>query len=434
MNEDFAAAAEILEQAHARLLREKERQAEWVVDLEEQLVTARLLLAEATVGEAAVKRLLDGELYALNGPILDAEEPSKVPPAQPASDPLPEPGEGGLIDYTLVRAPLNTAWWRGAYIIAYPVEVETPPPPPPVETAPEAKPQGRQPAITASGQPLAQAQDEKVHAAIVRLAGSAGEVTVSYSALADETGVPQGSMSFVVRRLAEAGRLEISKGEQIGKRPPQNVYRIVGAEPKVAKAEPRIVTRAEPIAKPAPVIGEVTRISPKAAPPVAAVDRLLNVLTGAADDLGGVVGAAAEFCAAANIAVSEWDIAKGVLIRRGDLRVVSVPASLADNWILVVKGRAMDALDAAPEQAVQALAAAPATRREFSEEDFEIQGPADDRVGPVSLMNLRKNECHWPVGDAAPVQKYCGRGTPDGGQYCSKHAKAMFLGKKGRAA
>jgi len=49
-------------------------------------------------------------------------------------------------------------------------------------------------------------------------------------------------------------------------------------------------------------------------------------------------------------------------------------------------------------------------------------------TGPCTLMNLRRCDCHWPVGDARP-QLYCAKPSEPGEEYCADHAKAMFGGR-----
>jgi hypothetical protein len=117
--EQYAASAEILEFALARVKEDRKAQREYLAACEEQLLAARMLYHEATIAERELERLLHGgdSLY-LNEAELDAEvypdaawdrslatlarEPvALTPPLEP--EPIPKPAEPERLPLVLVK-------------------------------------------------------------------------------------------------------------------------------------------------------------------------------------------------------------------------------------------------------------------------------------------------------------------------------------------
>lgn len=230
--DDYATADEILREALVRIKRERENQADEVEALSEALTTARLLLAEAEVAQAAIEKLLDGDLYAKNDAIL------RPGPPTPAAEPAPP-----LVNWRMVRAPLDADWWAAAYAESWPLVVapihrfaaaELDEATPPTIGAPvkPSRPQGRAPALATDGRSIAQVQMDDTLAALIGLAGNSGEVTLSLSALAIRAKVPNGSILFTIRRLEEAGKIAVRKNSGPTGKPVPHTYVILGAAPK----------------------------------------------------------------------------------------------------------------------------------------------------------------------------------------------------------
>jgi len=333
-----ACAEEILKFALARLTTEREEQAGWVLDLTDQLQTARLLLAEAEVAEEAIKKLLAGDLYAKNDAILGAAEGAEEV-AAPA--PVAEPVD--VIEWADVRWPWTDAHWRFVYEMRWPVVVEAKPT---VAVTPEpaapAAPTSRVASPAPADRPIAHSQDDAVLATLRRLIGDKGEVTISLSALAAEADVPKGSVTFIAGRLRDAGLVEIIVAERIFGRKPPNTYRLSGpAQPHPPEPAPR-----------------------KAA--------------------------------------ETW--------------VANVPAAVVER----VRPPEPEAPVAAPEP------------REIDLSALAIASDSPPGFGPCTLMNLRRDQCHWPTGDARP-QLYCGAVANPGEEYCRAHRDSMFARTARRA-
>ncbi len=415
LNEIFT-AQDVIETALARLEALRDDGAKLIRELEQDLITQRLLHAEACRACEAMKRLLDGDIYADNGPILaleaQADEPAAVPePAAPA-EPV------ALVDFRLVRRP----WDDEAWVRACTPEPEPKPAPKvepeaaPIEAAPQPRQAvagpGRSPAVTADGSFLKDSQSARLIAALEAMGAGAKPVQASLSGLAKQTGIPSGSVVFVVRKLVDEGRLEVIKSD-IPREP--NCYRVLGGQaPKAQTTAPTPEPVAAPPAPP-PAL-------PK--PPQSGVDRLISVMIDRMGPNGMVTGSAEWFCAAAGIAFDQWDVAKGILIRNLAIRLVHAPPRPGGVWTFQLAKSPAPAPAPAETPAPRPVTAAPV--------ELRPDPKPRTRSGPCELVDLEAGECHWPIGSGDP-QLYCGKPSTPGGQYCERHASDMFAGKRSRA-
>lgn len=94
-------------------------------------------------------------------------------------------------------------------------------------------------------------ENARLLAAIQKLANGASEVQASLAVLAETSGIPHGSVLFVVRRLVEAGQVEVRKNSRAGCRTPApHSYRLLTA-PRPPEPEPPPPARLrDPIPKP----------------------------------------------------------------------------------------------------------------------------------------------------------------------------------------
>jgi hypothetical protein len=429
---------------------------EYIEDLNGQLAYGQRQLRLALASRTAILALLSG---------FDADDVAEAlvaPAPQPAA--LPEPSTDPL-DWSLVRAPWGLPQWAKVYALLRP-EIEAALEPEPVAAmraaivrrppAAAPTPPKALPACVASaaprntrpdtdGRPLAEGQCERALAALSRLAGADGLTQISLGALSLESDVPKGSMVFIIRRLADAGRVEIVQSERVEGVKPPNSYRVIG-ETAADASEPTVVPEAEPVIAPL-----------RATAPQTSADALLHVLNGIVSPQGVATGTALELCLAVGMPFSVWDIAKGALIKRGDIKVFAAPARPNGAWSFKVTA-AVPAKEppAAKQPAPPAAPAITAEKREIAPAPAPPPRPPSnptatapapkpitaeafipdelDRpyTGPCSLMNLRRNSCHWPVGDARP-QLYCGKDAGSGEEYCATHQAAMFSGAKAKA-
>lgn len=231
---DDACAVEILEQARDRLKRERDNQREYLEDLIGQARCAELMLSEATVGLAAVEALLAGALYDPGDRIIgkwnEREERlakllevERAPLLEAAMPPL-------LIDYTDIPAALLEPPAEPEPVEREPVEPAPEPVSPPL-------PQGRPHPKTPEGASLAAADEGRAFAALKRLADGKSEIQVSLAILSEEANVPRGSILFVLRRLADAGRIEIVPDLSGHGTKKPNTYRFVDAAAPAAPSQ-----------------------------------------------------------------------------------------------------------------------------------------------------------------------------------------------------
>lgn len=282
-------------------------------------------------------------------------------------------------------------------------------------------------------------QEKRALAALTEIADDGGRATITLARLALAAQVPAGSVLFVLRRLEKAKRIVIRKDPEtrvqsyqvlgfkrysgaVATPPPPKPTAAPAPAASLAVKPPQLASRQrapEPVQRlhglPAPLIDKK----------VAPVDRLLAIMKAAADAKGNVVGAARDLCDAAGIAFREWDIAKGLLVRRGAISVI-LGGGDADDWIFQI-------LDQEQAKAPSSLPAAvpPAVRRGVAPSDFVLPASAPT-FEPCTLMNLRSDQCHWPTGDARP-QLYCGARAVQDEEYCGKHLDLKFGGKGKRS-
>lgn len=93
---------------------------------------------------------------------------------------------------------------------------------------------------------------------------------------------------------------------------------------------------------------------------------------------------------------------------------------------------------AAPRVTTSVLAAPEAVARPDRVErgvDFsDLEEKYGARSGRRPLTAIRRNDCHWPVGEPDPVQLYCGDPSVHGGEYCRAHTEKMFARKSAAGA
>lgn len=272
---DYSCAEEILEQTLVRLDRERAENIEEIADLTGQLEFARRQLALAEAGHIAVTRLLDDHARSRAGAAQVAPSPASVGPASEAPP--------ALINWRLVASPRADDWWQDVYAVRWPLVCEPAPepaamaamrakivrrpepapvPPPKALPAPVKAPQGRAPIINADGRSLAEVQECRALDPLKALCAATGEVTVSLSALAIKSDVPNGSILFTLRRLAEAGKITIHKNERKTGAPVPNTYRVVGVIQAPAPRPDQVLVIAPHLDEPVAPNGKVL-IEPK---------------------------------------------------------------------------------------------------------------------------------------------------------------------------
>jgi hypothetical protein len=235
--EDYASAAEILEHALGRLRHERDDKREYLADLVEQLRIAELMLSEATVAVAAVEALLGGDLYEPGGPIIAKWDGLEATMAA-----------AGMLPGT-VAAPVDVE--DAPALIEHIPEPEPEPEPetvepfepPPEPEPPPAPPAPPTPKATGSGRiaDAAKAADDDRRAleALHQLAGGKPEVQVSLAVIAGASDIPHGSVLFVLRRLADAGLIEIVPTPRSKGAPEPNTYRLAPAAAPAPAPAPR---------------------------------------------------------------------------------------------------------------------------------------------------------------------------------------------------
>lgn len=242
---DYANAVEILEEALARLIRERDNQREYLAELIEQGRIAELMLSEANVAVRAVEGLLAGGLYDPGGPILsiwDAREERLEAALRPPQAPQPV----AFFDFTEIPWALVERFPEPE---AGPGPVETAAPPRMDNLAPSRAAGRAQDAVKAA------ADDERTLSALKRMAAGRPEAQVSLSALAPEADVPVGSLLFVLRRIADAGLIEIIPAPPGPGAKKPNTYRLLnGQRPEATRPQPggqeqRVFKLAEKVTK-----------------------------------------------------------------------------------------------------------------------------------------------------------------------------------------
>lgn len=155
-----------------------------------------------------------------------------------------------------------------------PVEALPPPPEPeptpePVEPLPPCV-QEAPPAPAKAPPPPVEPGDHEdaAFASLKAAAGDKPEIQISLSVLAAHSGVPKGSLVYVLKQLAFANRIEIISAPNTKGAKPPNTYRFVveaAPEPDPPKVEE---PQAEPEPPPAPVEDTAPAVAPSFRPPV----------------------------------------------------------------------------------------------------------------------------------------------------------------------
>lgn len=224
LSDDLPSCAdEMISRARDRVEEDLRRQREFLAHSLEQVRTAELMVREAERALAALQALTDGGLYEHGGEInarwdamaalyasqglLPVPEAVEKPPApEPAQEPTAEAAEAPAVEEPLPEP--------------VPPPAAAAPPEPPRETRWEAKAAPRPPMAAAE-------RDEAVFAALKVSAGEQPQVQVSTAVLAAASGVPNGSILTVLRRLEAEGRIEIIPDKPETGAPRPNIYRFV---------------------------------------------------------------------------------------------------------------------------------------------------------------------------------------------------------------
>ena len=118
---------------------------------------------------------------------------------------------------------------------------------------------------------------------------------------------------------------------------------------------------------------------------------------------------------------SASDIARSISARLGE--------TISRNVICGIYDRHRDALVNHPLQVPKQLARArnPASRRKRVAKPVRMP-TAPQQARFVPLLDLRANECRWPVNDArvGEMHLFCGCGTDVNSSWCEFHAELVF--------
>jgi hypothetical protein len=114
-------------------------------------------------------------------------------------------------------------------------------------------PTRRDPVAVAAGQA---SYDALLIEALTKLGAAKMEVEASLRVLSEASGIPHGSVLFVVRRLADDGRIRVNTQQRLKGARKSNRYRILGTPEPAAEYAPDY---AEPTPKPAPPSPKVGR-------------------------------------------------------------------------------------------------------------------------------------------------------------------------------
>lgn len=204
---------------------------------------------------------------------------------------------------------------------------------------------------------------------------------------------------------------------------------------------------AAPLTGPAPLGAAATDYSEAQ---ISAMDRLLAGLCMLADGSASVAASFSDLHGVTRIPAGSLGYLTGELERRGLVSIerpglrrpnvytllqsqpVSAPAVEVKTAAIAAKPveiRRDLTVPAAPPVVARAVAPAPPARTQtvaFLEREQPLEEPAPSQ-GHCSLLNLRTDHCHFPVGVGEP-QQYCNKPATVG-QYCSKHHATMRQGK-----
>ncbi|HEX5262228.1 MAG TPA: GcrA family cell cycle regulator [Phenylobacterium sp.] len=434
----------ILRHTLARLVKERDEQAELVEDYQEALITARLLHAEAIVAVEAVQKLLDGDLYRLNPAIL-AEDAAPVALAAPEAPSEAAPAEPTpVINWRFAR-PVHDPFIEALDILADGVLRE------PVAPMPSPLPTKAAPTVPSAVAQSRADDDSRLLVAIRKLVGVDGQITAPLRVLAEASGIPPGSVLFVVRRLQEAGRLEVIKSDSGQGSPKPHTYRL----PSGASLAAPIATEA-PV-HPAPRIGDA--LSP-------AQSDVLRAMRGLAEASGELTCHRADiFNRCSGIRPDAWTDIRDALVAKGFLKVVKVGWSRAPSSFLVLmeprtaEERAAWASEdppatpssppasERPKESVLWEKAEPVVRNRPAQPIHDPSVPAYPAPAPEApppalpilleledlppigapgtLLALKYGECKWPTSTPPPGRgeetRFCCRPAVEGEPYCADH-------------
>lgn len=315
--------------------------------------------------------------------------------------------------------------------------------------APVSRPSLPLPARREGGRVAAsQTEDEaRLLAVLDRLGARTSQVRASIAVLADQSGIPKGSIVFVLRRLVARNAITITRGYvPESKKPATNSYRIVGSEPVEASV--------------------TTPRTGKGAP-----DRLYEIMASRCDADGYLEARRSVLCAEAGVPVGTWHYSLGVL--KADRRLGIARNSSGGSPTLVrlykpdgshVVGSGQSVLSEAPSIAPSPPAPEPPKPRlkestlwepvadpkpapkptvarepepppapvvvEPKSEPLELEIDAT----PGSLMSLRLGMCKWPMNSPAPgaghLTRFCCKDAERGEPYCPAH-QSVAAGKGG---
>lgn len=389
---EYEGADEIVRYALARVRIEARRSKDYLDDCREQLETAELLHHEAVTAERELARLIEGgELYRQN-PQADAEA------FDPRHGPVfGAPGFDDVIEELAWEAP-------PASVIAEPPSAVMAPEPErrPADVvqfaAPATVPKSKQRAMgpLGDGRTLREIQTESLRATLKRLADASGALTVSLATLAQESGIPEGSVLPVVTDLINAGELTRQKNTQPGSRSPApSTYRLVGW--KATEPTPHDPTMIPGGPEPSP-----ERDGAKAAEAFFPADDAAPLIAVKPPAI-----LAAPKVAEIKMEPRPAPTRQPVNVSRQLLGEPSCPAPAPVN------------AEAAPDEPGKAI----------------LLAEADCTAGPRALAKLRFGQCKWPLDDPGPglMDRTLFCAAPSGEHtYCAQHT-AMSLPHRARA-
>jgi len=230
-----------------------------------------------------------------------------------------------------------------------------------------------------------------------------------------------------------------------------------GKLPNLSAEPPADPVIAQAPVEPAPaVVPEPVEIQPEAqpaaAPPpqvdgysafqTASMQRVMGALFDLADGADRISVPFSRLSKAASVPEGSISFLVYALEARGLLTVVKGVDRKPNTYVLLspppaVAAEAPQGLaepSPAPEPpSTEAEPPAAGAEAAFALDDEEPwpESDGDDAPGPKTLLNLRRNECHYPIGDDRP-QRYCGSVAVIGTEYCACHTAAMYVPSKVR--
>lgn len=296
---------------------------------------------------------------------------------------------------------------------------------PPVAKAPaapvKARDEGqisRDPAVIAQRQT---AQGEALLKTLQRLGAGRAAIQISLVALHLESGIPRGSVLFVARRLAEAGRLIITKVPQ-ARGPDLNSYRLPGA--------------------PTPPEGK-----PKDPEQRNGADRLLEAMKANAGPDGLVNASRNALTEASGVKAGSWQYHIDGLVRRKAITVEHRGGGNARRYRIAgcapppVRQKAPECAGNVPSEkpAPPPVAEGVIIRRPPRALPTVSVDPDEPLTcaAPNSLLSLGLGKCKWPLNDPprgrADLTTFCCEKTETGESYCPSHLKIAGASSKPKA-